>query len=75
MKYLLVLFLILMAIFSVEAEEIEPVHYAYANYLGSGVYRTSNQDASLLSMPFSFEVGTNGQTSYGVRLPVSVGFF
>ncbi|WP_033095884.1 hypothetical protein [Colwellia psychrerythraea] len=59
----------------VEAEDIEPVHYAYANYLGSGIYRTTGQNASLISMPFSYEIGHVGKTTYGLRLPVSVGFF
>ncbi|ALO34424.1 hypothetical protein CMT41_06585 [Colwellia sp. MT41] len=59
----------------VNADEIEPVHYAYANYLGSGIYRTTGQNASLISMPFSYELGHKGKLSYGLRLPVSIGFF
>jgi hypothetical protein len=62
-------------IFSIDAQEIEPVHYAYANYLGSGIYRTTGQNASLISMPFSYELGHKDKTSYSLRLPVSVGFF
>ncbi len=61
--------------FNVEAQETEPVHFAYANYLGSGIYRTTGQNASLISMPFSYDLGKQGETSYGLRLPVSVGFF
>ena len=57
------------------ANEIEPVHYAYSNYLGSGIYRTSGQDVTLINLPFSYEVGKEGQTTYGLRLPVSLGFF
>ncbi len=55
--------------------EIEPVHYAYSNYLGSGIYRTSGQNVTLINLPFSYEVGQEGQTTYGIRLPVSLGFF
>ena len=58
-----------------EAKEIEPVHYAYSNYLGSGIYRTTGQDVTLLNLPFSVELGQEGQTSYSLRLPVSLGFF
>lgn len=58
-----------------QEDNLEPVHYAYANYLGSGIYRTSGQNASLISMPFSSELGQKGQTSFGLRLPVSIGFF
>lgn len=57
------------------AEEIEPVHYAYANYLGSGIYQTTAQNASLISMPFSYDLGQKGKVSYELRLPVSIGFF
>ncbi len=62
-------------VISVKAEKIEPVHYAYANYLGSGIYKTTGQHASLVSMPFSYKIGQKDNTSYGLRLPVSLGFF
>lgn len=55
--------------------DIEPVHYAYSNYLGSGIYRTSGQNVTLINLPFSYEIGQEGQTTYGLRLPVSLGFF
>ncbi|KGJ86568.1 hypothetical protein [Colwellia psychrerythraea] len=72
--FILLLFAI-QSLVVVKAQEIEPVHYAYANYLGSGIYRTTGQHASLISMPFSYEIGQKGKTTYGLRLPVSVGFF
>lgn len=77
MKHRLFTFLLFFVstIFSVDAQEIEPVHYAYANYLGSGIYRTTGQNANLISMPFSYELGHKDKTSYSFRLPVSVGFF
>ncbi len=77
MKHRLFTFLLFFVgtIFSIDAQEIEPVHYAYANYLGSGIYRTTGQNASLISMPFSYELGHKDKTSYDLRLPVSVGFF
>ncbi|WP_019026240.1 hypothetical protein [Colwellia piezophila] len=77
MKYRLSSFLLLAlaTVCSVNAAEIEPVHYAYANYLGSGIYRTTGQNASLISMPFSYELGHKNKTTYELRLPVSVGFF
>jgi len=77
MKYRLFafIFLSLTILFPVQAEEIEPVHYAYANYLGSGIYRTTGQNASLISLPFSYELGREGKTTYGLRLPISFGFF
>lgn len=59
----------------VKGAESEPVHFAYANYLGSGIYRTTDQNASLISLPFSYDLGEKDKLSYGLRLPVSVGFF
>ena len=41
----------------IEAKELEPVHYAYSNYLGSGIYHTTGQDVTLISLPFSVELG------------------
>ena len=77
MKYCLFALVLLMltATSPVYAEESDIVHYAYANYLGSGVYRTTGQNASLISMPFSYELGKEDKTTYSLRLPVSVGFF
>ncbi|TYK66199.1 hypothetical protein [Colwellia echini] len=60
---------------AVNAEELEPVHYAYANYLGSGIYKTTGQNATLFSLPFSFELGKKGKMTYELRLPISLGFF
>ncbi len=55
--------------------ELEAVHYAFANYLGNGIYRTSNQKVTLINLPFSYEIDTIGKFTYGLRLPVSFGFF
>lgn len=77
MKAIIVITLMLfsLTVMPVKSADIEPVHYAYANYLGSGIYQTTGQNASLISMPFSYELGNEGKTTYGLRLPVSVGFF
>ncbi|MBL4822076.1 MAG: hypothetical protein JKX90_00945 [Colwellia sp.] len=58
-----------------QAKDIEPVHYAYSNYLGSGVYHTTGQDVTLINLPFSLALGKEGAITYGLRLPVSLGFF
>jgi len=58
-----------------ETKPIEPVHYAYANYLGSGIYRTTGQNASLINLPFSYELAQKDKTTYDLRLPLSLGFF
>ncbi|WP_245942635.1 hypothetical protein [Candidatus Colwellia aromaticivorans] len=58
-----------------QANDIDPVHYAYSNYLGSGIYHTTGQDATLINLPFSLVLGKEGATTYSLRLPVSLGFF
>lgn len=58
-----------------KAEELEPVHYAYSNYLGSGIYHTTGQNVTLINLPFSIELGKEEKTTYSLRLPVSLGFF
>lgn len=77
MKYRRFTFLLLViaTTLPINADELEPVHYAYANYLGSGIYRTTGQKASLISMPFSYDLEQEDKTSYGLRLPISIGFF
>jgi len=62
-------------ILPVKAKEIEPVHYAYSNYLGSGIYHTTGQDVTLINLPFLIELGQEEKTTYSLRLPVSLGFF
>lgn len=77
MKQRLFVICVLLASFVdiVKANDTEPVHYAYANYLGSGIYRTTGQSASLISMPFSYRLSHSDKVNYELRLPVSVGFF
>ncbi|PHR81309.1 MAG: hypothetical protein COA59_16175 [Colwellia sp.] len=67
-------FLACLSLFS-QANEIEPVHYAYSNYLGSGIYRTTGQDVTLINLPFSLMLKKKGAVTYSLRLPVSLGFF
>lgn len=57
------------------AESVEPVHYAYANYLGSGIYRAAEQDITLINLPFLFEIAKHDDITYSLRAPVSFGFF
>lgn len=61
--------------FAAKSDAFEPVHYAYANYLGSGVYSTTEQKATMISLPFSYEIASEERIDYGLRLPLSLGFF
>jgi hypothetical protein len=61
-------------VISVKVKKIEPKHSVYTHYLGSTIYKTTRQHASLVSMPFSYKIGQKDNTSYGLRLSVSLDF-
>lgn len=50
-------------------------HYAFANYLGSGIYKTSGQNATVVNIPISFDIQKNDTESLVLRTPISLGFF
>lgn len=55
--------------------ETDYSHYAFANYLGSGVYQTSGQNATVVNIPLSFELQRSETESLVLRTPISLGFF
>jgi len=55
--------------------ERETVHYAFSNYLGNGIYTTTNQNVTLINLPFEYDIQEEGKFRYGLRLPLSLGFF
>jgi hypothetical protein len=59
----------------IASEPQDASHYAFANYLGSGVYRTSEQSAAVLNIPLSFSVAKFTDSELFLRMPVSLGFF
>ncbi|WP_165399048.1 hypothetical protein [Shewanella maritima] len=50
-------------------------HYAFANYLGSGLYRTSGQNAAVANVPLKFTLDEADDHLVKLRLPISLGFF
>ncbi|MGL4472996.1 MAG: hypothetical protein ACRCT7_00760 [Shewanella sp.] len=50
-------------------------HFAFASYLGSGIYRTSGQQASVLNLPLYVTLEQDSDHKINLRLPVSLGFF
>jgi len=50
-------------------------HYAFANYLGSGVYRTSGQTAAVANIPMGFELDSSDDYLLKLRFTASLGFF
>ena len=57
------------------AAETDYTHYAFANYLGSGIYRTSGQDATVANIPISFDLQRSDTESLVLKTPISLGFF
>ena len=69
---------LLLPLFSLPAmaeTEVEYSHYAFANYLGSGIYRTSGQNATVANIPISFDLKRSEDESLVLNTPVSMGFF
>ncbi len=58
-----------------KAEEIDPVNYAFANYLGTGFYQTSGGAVTVFKIPFSYTPDQPTDNIISWRLPVTVGFF
>ncbi|WP_394130970.1 hypothetical protein [Shewanella maritima] len=59
----------------VYADSPDASHYAFANYMGTGLYRTSGQNASVLNVPFSFLLDEADDHNLYLRMPLSLGFF
>ncbi|MCI2963465.1 MULTISPECIES: hypothetical protein [Shewanella] len=49
--------------------------YAFGSYLGTGVYRAANQNATVVSIPLSFDLKKDSGSQTWLRLPISFGFF
>ncbi|MGI2259065.1 hypothetical protein [Shewanella sp. GXUN23E] len=53
----------------------ETVHYAFANYLGSGIYGSTGNTAAVVNIPISIDLRKDDDSELMLRLPLSVGFF
>ncbi|NRB24795.1 hypothetical protein [Shewanella sp.] len=73
LKSVLVLVTLLGSSFALAEEDY--VHYAFANYLGSGIYQTSGQNATVVNIPISVELYKNDTETLILRTPISLGFF
>ncbi|MGL4832939.1 MAG: hypothetical protein ACRCXH_00820 [Shewanella sp.] len=49
--------------------------YAFGSYLGTGIYRVPDQNATIVSIPLSFDLQKNNDSRTWLRLPLSFGFF
>ncbi|WP_350433044.1 hypothetical protein ABIS04_07280 [Shewanella sp. H8] len=55
--------------------EPDASHYAFASYLGSGIYRTSGQSAAVVNVPLGFELEKSADHLLKLRFTTSFGFF
>ncbi|WP_254693707.1 hypothetical protein [Shewanella sp. MEBiC00475] len=55
--------------------EPDASHYAFASYLGSGIYRTSGQSAAVINVPLGFELEKSADHLLKLRFTASFGFF
>lgn len=64
--------------YSVSPEDLisSQINYAYANYLGTGIYTAADRDVQVYHLPFSYTIREVSQDTGGlrVRLPVTIGF-
>jgi hypothetical protein len=62
-----------------EPDQPDPdeMHYAFATYLGSGIYRVENTTVQVYRIPFEFGILKDEDRRWGMRLqvPVTLGFY
>lgn len=49
--------------------------YAFGSYLGTGVYRAAEQNATVVSIPLTFDLQKEKDSRTWLRIPLSFGFF
>lgn len=49
--------------------------YAFGSYLGTGVYRAAEQNATIVSIPLTFDLQKDKDSRTWLRVPLSFGFF
>ncbi len=64
--------------YSVSPEDLisSQINYAYANYLGTGIYTAADRDVQVYHLPFRYTIRETSQDKGGlrIRLPVTIGF-
>ncbi|WP_372870634.1 hypothetical protein [Shewanella sp.] len=60
----------------VQAEDTADIqHFAFANYLGSGIYSSTGDSAAVINVPLSFTIEKSDDSELLLRMPLSLGFF
>ena len=73
MKKILTVLLLLFSLVSY-ADYPPAVHYAFGNYLGSGVYDVNGNQAFLMRIPMSYRL-SDDENGLKLRLPINVGIY
>lgn len=62
---------------SSETQEVDPINYAFARYLGTGFYRSSGRNVWVLTVPVSFDLEQprNGAPGIEFRIAMTLGFY
>ncbi len=62
---------------SSQTQEVDPINYAFARYLGTGFYRSSGRSVWVLTVPVSFELEQprNGAPGIEFRIATTLGFY
>ncbi|KPK38091.1 MAG: hypothetical protein AMJ69_09380 [Gammaproteobacteria bacterium SG8_47] len=60
-----------------ETQEVDPINYAFARYLGSGFYRSAGRNVWVLTLPWSTELEQprNGAPGIEFRVATTLGFY
>jgi hypothetical protein len=60
-----------------EDEEVEPVNWAFATHLGTGIYTASGRAVQVYTLPFSYAFRSVEDSDWGIKLkfPVTLGFY
>lgn len=72
-KIIISCLLLLISSISFSADDFH--HFAFANYLGGGIYHASGQDTTVFNIPLSFELQKSKTDTLSLHTPISLGFF
>ncbi len=80
---IIVLFLLDSLALMASDDDLEPANYAFSNYIGNGIYRSSGQNVTVFNLPFDYippaqtalKAEDPEATTYFFRMPISFGFY
>jgi hypothetical protein len=58
-----------------DSNEASLTNFAFANYIGTGLYRAADQEVSVLNLPFSYTPEQQSGYQMTWRLPIALGYY